>query len=63
VVVFGGIGSIKGSYFAGVALGLFTALFGALVSPAYTTAAAFLVLIGLLVLRPGGLTSGAAGAH
>jgi branched-chain amino acid transport system permease protein len=63
VVVFGGIGSVKGSYFAGVALGLFTALFGALVSPAYTTAAAFLVLIALLVLRPGGLSAGAAGAH
>ena len=63
VVVFGGIGSVKGSYFAGVALGLFTALFGALVSPAYTTAAAFLVLITLLVLRPGGLSTGAAGAH
>jgi len=63
VVVFGGIGSVKGSYFAGVALGLFTALFGALVSPAYTTAAAFLVLIALLVLRPGGLSSSATGAH
>ncbi len=61
VVVFGGIGSVKGSYFAGLALGLFTALFGALVSPAYTTAAAFLVLIALLVLRPGGLATGAAG--
>lgn len=63
VVVFGGIGSVKGSYFAGVALGLFTALFGALVSPAYSTAAVFLVLIALLVLRPGGLSAGAAGAH
>jgi branched-chain amino acid transport system permease protein len=63
VVVFGGIGSVKGSYFAGLALGLFTALFGALVSPAYTTAAAFLVLIALLVLRPGGLSTSAAGAH
>lgn len=63
VVVFGGIGSVKGSYFAGVALGLFTALFGALVSPAYTTAAAFLVLIALLVLRPRGLSAGPAGAH
>jgi branched-chain amino acid transport system permease protein len=40
---------------------LFTALFGALVSPAYTTAAAFLVLIALLVLRPGGLSAGSAG--
>ena len=59
VVVFGGIGSVKGSYFAGVALGLFTALFGALVSPAYTTAAAFVVLIAVLVLRPGGLAAGA----
>ena len=55
VVVFGGIGSVRGSYFAGVALGLFTAFFGALVSPACTTAAAFVVLIALLVLRPGGL--------
>ncbi|MES2716072.1 MAG: branched-chain amino acid ABC transporter permease [Pseudomonadota bacterium] len=61
VVVFGGIGSVKGSYVAGVALGLFTALFGALVSPAYTTAAAFLALIALLVLRPGGLGAGAGG--
>jgi branched-chain amino acid transport system permease protein len=65
VVVLGGIGSVTGSYVAGIGLGLFTALFGALVSPAYTTAAAFLVLIALLVLRPGGLTAApaAGGAH
>jgi branched-chain amino acid transport system permease protein len=64
VVVLGGIGSVTGSYVAGVALGLFTALFGALVSPAYTTAAAFLVLIAVLVMRPRGLSAGpAAGAH
>jgi branched-chain amino acid transport system permease protein len=64
VVVLGGIGSVTGSYVAGIALGLFTALFGALVSPAYTTAAAFLVLIAVLVLRPGGLSARpAAGAH
>jgi len=64
VVVLGGIGSVTGSYVAGVALGLFTALFGALVSPAYTTAAAFLVLIAVLVLRPRGLGAGsAAGVH
>ncbi len=64
VVVLGGIGSVTGSYLAGVALGLFTALFGALVSPAYTTAAAFVVLIAVLVLRPGGLSAGpAAGVH
>ena len=57
VVVLGGIGSVYGSYVAGIALGLFTAFFGALVSPAYTTAAAFLVLIAVLVLRPGGLAA------
>jgi branched-chain amino acid transport system permease protein len=57
VVVLGGIGSVTGSYVAGIALGLFTAFFGALVSPAYTTAAAFAVLIALLVLRPGGLAA------
>lgn len=57
VVVLGGIGSVTGSYLAGLALGLFTAFFGALVSPAYTTAAAFLVLIAVLVLRPGGLAA------
>lgn len=55
VVVLGGIGSVTGSYVAGIALGLFTAFFGALVSPAYATAAAFGVLIAVLVLRPGGL--------
>jgi len=57
VVVLGGIGSITGSYLAGLALGLFTAFFGALVSPAYTTAAAFAVLIAVLVLRPGGFAA------
>lgn len=55
VVVLGGIGSVGGSLLAGLGLGLFTALFGALVSPAYTTAAAFLVLLAVLVMRPRGL--------
>ena len=64
VVVLGGIGSVAGSYVAGIGLGLFTALFGALVSPAYTTAACFVVLIAVLVLRPGGLSAGTtAGVH
>jgi branched-chain amino acid transport system permease protein len=57
VVVLGGIGSVLGSYFAGLVLGLFTALFGAFVSPAFTTAAAFAILIAVLVLRPGGLAA------
>lgn len=57
VVVLGGIGSVTGSYAAGLGLGLFTAFFGALISPAYTTAAVFVVLIAVMVLRPGELSS------
>ena len=58
IVVLGGIGSVAGSYVAGLAIGLFTAFFGALVSPAYTTAAIFVVLIAVMVVRPGELASG-----
>jgi branched-chain amino acid transport system permease protein len=57
IVVLGGIGSVGGSLLAGFGLGMFTALFGALVSPAYTTAAAFIVLLAVLVLRPRGLAA------
>jgi len=57
VVVLGGIGSVGGSYVAGILIGLFTAFFGALVSPAYTTAAVFVVLIAVMVLRPGQLAA------
>ena len=60
VVVLGGVGSVRGSYLAGVVLGLFMEFFGALVSPAYAMAAAFLVLMFILVLRPGGLSGGKA---
>jgi branched-chain amino acid transport system permease protein len=57
VVVLGGIGSVGGTLVASLGLGMFTAFFGALVSPAYTTAAAFAVLLAVLVLRPGGLSA------
>jgi len=62
VVVLGGIGSITGSYVAGIALGLFAAFFGAYVSAAYSTVAMFVLLIAVLVVRPGGLAS-RSGAH
>ena len=55
VVVLGGIGSIIGGLVAGVGLGLFIALFGAYVSPAFAMPAAFAVLLILLVVRPQGL--------
>ncbi len=58
VVVLGGIGSVGGTLLASLGLGMFTAFFGALVSPAYTTAAAFAVVLTVLVLRPGGLSVG-----
>ncbi|MCO5731654.1 branched-chain amino acid ABC transporter permease [Rhizobium sp. SSA_523] len=57
VVVLGGIGSVTGSYVAGIGIGLFNAFFGAYVSAAYSTAAMFVLLIVLLVLRPSGLSS------
>ena len=55
VVVLGGIGNILGGLIAGFGLGVFTALFGAYVSPAYSMAAAFTVLLVFLVIRPQGL--------
>ncbi len=42
---------------ASLGLGMFTAFFGAFVAPAYTTAAAFGVLLLLLVVRPAGLAT------
>ena len=56
VVVLGGIGSVTGSYLAGLGIGIFTAFFGAYVSAAYSPAAMFVLLIALLVLRPNGMT-------
>ena len=57
VVVLGGIGSIGGALAAGLGLGLFIAFFGAYVAQAYTTAAAFALLLALLVVRPAGLAT------
>jgi branched-chain amino acid transport system permease protein len=57
VVVLGGIGSMGGALAAGLGLGLFTAFFGAYVAQAYTTAAAFALLLALLVIRPAGLAT------
>lgn len=55
VVVLGGIGSMSGALVVGFGLGVFTALFGAYVSPAYSMAAAFAVLLVFLVIRPTGV--------
>jgi len=55
VVVLGGIGNVLGGLTAGFGVGIFTALFGAYVSPAYSMAAVFAVLLVFLVVRPEGL--------
>lgn len=55
VVVLGGIGNVLGGLVAGFGLGIFTALFGAYVSPAYSMSAAFAVLLVFLVVRPQGM--------
>jgi len=57
VVVLGGIGSIGGALAAGLGLGMFIAYFGAFIAQAYTTAAAFGILLALLVIRPAGLAT------
>lgn len=56
IVVLGGVGSVGGALVASFAIGQFTALFGALVSPAYVTAAIFGVLMLFLIARPRGLS-------
>lgn len=55
VVVLAGVGNLLGGLFVGLGLGVFTALFGAYVSPAFSTAAAFCVLLVVLIVRPQGL--------
>jgi branched-chain amino acid transport system permease protein len=55
VVVLAGIGNLIGGLFVGFGLGIFTAMFGAYVSPAYSMAAAFAVLLVVLIVRPQGL--------
>ena len=57
VVVLAGIGNLVGGLIVAMGLGLFTALFGTLFPPAYSTAAAFVVLLAVLVVRPQGLST------
>lgn len=55
VVVLGGVGRVFGALIAGLSLGLFVALWGVFLPPAYSTAAAFAVLLVLLSVRPQGV--------
>ena len=53
--VLGGFGSIPGAIAGGVILGLTENLSASLISSTYRDAVAFIILIGVLLLRPNGL--------
>ena len=55
IVVLGGVGRIWGNLIAALAVGLFTSLFGALASPAYTTAVLFALVLVVFAIRPQGV--------
>jgi branched-chain amino acid transport system permease protein len=55
VLILGGLGSVPGAVLGGVILGISEALAAGFVSSAYKDVIAFLVMIGVLLLRPEGL--------
>ena len=53
--IVGGFGSIPGAIIGGLAIGVIEALGGFYISPAYTDAIAFIILIAVLFIKPSGL--------
>lgn len=54
-VAVGGVGSNRGAVIAGCVLGVVEAVSGALLTPGYQHAATFVVVLGILMVRPSGL--------
>jgi len=55
VLILGGLGSVPGAVLGGVILGVSEAMAAGFISSAYKDVIAFLVMIGVLLLRPEGL--------
>jgi branched-chain amino acid transport system permease protein len=53
--VLGGIGNIRGAMIGGFALGIIEAMVAGYISPSYKDVVTFLILIAVLVFRPGGI--------
>ncbi|TDT98482.1 amino acid/amide ABC transporter membrane protein 1 (HAAT family) [Streptomyces sp. 846.5] len=55
IVILGGLGSLGGTVVAALAMGVLSALVGALVSPVWSDFSFFVVLLAVLLVRPRGL--------
>ncbi len=55
VVIVGGMGSLRGALFAALLMGIFNAMFETYVSVRWTAALGWLVVVGVLLIRPQGL--------
>lgn len=54
-VLIGGLGSFSGTLIGGIAVGIAETVFATLVTPTYKDVFIFLVLVGFLLVRPGGI--------
>jgi branched-chain amino acid transport system permease protein len=58
IVIFGGLGSVPGAVVGGLAIGVIETLAGAYISFAFKDVFTFLIMLGVLLLRPRGIFGG-----
>jgi branched-chain amino acid transport system permease protein len=63
IVALGGLGKVKGVVVGGLVLGLAESYIGGYVNTGWAAAAAFMLLVMMLVLRPQGITGGLVAAE